>query len=67
MAYYQQLIIQTTQCSESEAFEIEEYMRNTIFHSTLDWQTRHLLEQSALKAWKEIQYLRNLEELGKLP
>lgn len=62
MAYYQQLIIQVTQCSESEAFEIEEYMRHNIFHSTLDWQTRLQLKQSAVKAKKEIQYLRNFEK-----
>ena len=64
MSFYQQLIIQTVECAESDANEIEEYMRHNIFNSTLDWQTKHQLEQGAVKAWKEIQYLRNHEEVA---
>lgn len=64
MSFYQQLIIQTVKCAESDANEIEEYMRHNIFNSTLDWQTKYQLEQGAVKGWKEIQYLRTSEGIA---
>lgn len=64
MSFYQQLIIQTVKCGESDADEIEEYMRHIIFKSTLDWQTKQQLKQGAVKAWKEIQYLRTPEGIA---
>ncbi|WP_020597290.1 hypothetical protein [Spirosoma panaciterrae] len=64
MSFYQKLIIQTVKCSESDAYEIEEYMRHNIFNSTLDWQTMQQLEQGAVKAWKEIQFLHTSEGIA---
>ncbi|GAB4042819.1 hypothetical protein [Spirosoma jeollabukense] len=63
MSFYIKLIIETVNCDESDANEIEEYMRFCIFNSTLDWQTKHQLEQGAERAWKEIQYLRTFEDI----
>lgn len=58
MSFYQQLIIKSTNCTETDARKIEEYMRHVIFHSTLDWQTKEQFEHGARKAWLCIQYLR---------
>ncbi len=44
---YRKLIAEATGCEATEAAEIEEIMRDTIFHSTLDWQTRDQLIQGA--------------------
>jgi hypothetical protein len=48
---YQVLIQEATGVSELDHIErIEDTMRNVIFHSTLDWQTREQLEQGAREA-----------------
>jgi 2-phospho-L-lactate guanylyltransferase (CobY/MobA/RfbA family) len=47
MSHCQQVISRSTNCSEAEAAQIEEVMRNVIFHSTLDWQTREELVEAA--------------------
>jgi phosphoribosylaminoimidazole-succinocarboxamide synthase len=47
MSTYQQLIKRVTRCSDAEAIRIEDVMRNVIFSSTLDWQTREELESAA--------------------
>ena len=47
--------------AEAEYREIEDIMRHTIFHSTLDWQTRALLMKAARHA-RQVQI-----ELAKLP
>jgi hypothetical protein len=47
MSIYQQIIRHATKCSDAEAFQIEDVMRNVIFHSTLDWQTHEELESAA--------------------
>ena len=47
MSKYKDLIKQATGCDDIEARRIEDFMRNTIFHSTLDWQTRAELVDAA--------------------
>ncbi len=47
MSTYRDIIRQATGCADAEAAEIEDLMRNVIFHSTLDWQTREELEEAA--------------------
>ncbi|EWS66212.1 hypothetical protein Y695_00509 [Hydrogenophaga sp. T4] len=48
---YQVLIQEATGVTELDHIErIEDTMRNVIFHSTLDWQTREQLEQGAREA-----------------
>lgn len=39
--------------------EIEECMRQDIFHSTLDWQTRDQLKAAAREAWQVVQIMRD--------
>jgi hypothetical protein len=48
---YLVLIQEATGVTELDHIErIEDTMRNVIFHSTLDWQTREQLEQGAREA-----------------
>ena len=48
---YQVLIQEATGVTELDHIErIEDTMRNVIFHSTLDWQSREQLEQGAREA-----------------
>ena len=58
---YQKLIIECTNCTESDAKEIEEYMRNVIFHSTLDWQTKAQFNKAAKTAYSDILWMRSPE------
>jgi hypothetical protein len=48
--YYQNLIIEATGCNSVNAAHIEDIMRNDIFHSTLDWQTKKQLTKAAREA-----------------
>lgn len=60
MNYYQKLIIETLNCTQSEAIEVEEIMREDIFHSTLDWQTKKQLQDSAkqgMEIYRELQHM----------
>ena len=50
MSTYQQLIRRVTKCSAAEAIQVEDLMRNVVFHATLDWQTREELEKAARMA-----------------
>jgi len=59
--YYQELIIKATNCSAEDAKEIEEYMRDTYFHSILDWQTEAKLKKAARECWGDIQFMRSPE------
>jgi hypothetical protein len=58
---YLELIIGAVGCSTEEAVRIEEFMRDVVFHSTLDWQTRSALEEGARIAHAALRQLgRNL-------
>lgn len=46
--------------------DIEDSMRNDIFHSTLDWQTRDQLAAAAREAWDLVRLLRNPATLAGL-
>ena len=49
--YYQRLITELTGITgENNLCLIEDCMREDIFHSTLDWQTREEFEEGAKKA-----------------
>lgn len=66
---YQQLIVKTINTldrhpqavTQADAAEIEDYMRHTIFNSTLDWQTQPQLMKAALEAWEDILFMRSDE------
>ena len=50
---YADIILQATGCSPNDVEAIEELMRDVIFHSTLDWQTRgELAEGTARRGWR---------------
>jgi len=50
MSPYLQVIIEATAVSGKDAEYIEDIMRNDIFHSTLDWQSRAQLVRAAKEA-----------------
>ncbi len=52
MSSYRDAIIEDTGCSSDDAVMIEHILREDIFHSTLDWQTRAELRSAARKAVK---------------
>jgi hypothetical protein len=57
MSMYCEIIKRVTGCADSEATQIEDVMRNVIFHSTLDWQTREELEDAARLGCRVIRQL----------
>ncbi len=50
MNFYQEGIIALLGCSAADAVMIEFIMREDIFHSTLDWQSRAQLDRAARQA-----------------
>jgi hypothetical protein len=50
MNSYQDLIIKATGVSGKDAGYVEDIMREDIFHSTLDWQSRAQLVRAAREA-----------------
>jgi hypothetical protein len=62
MSAYKQMIIEDTGCKPDEAAMIEDIMRNEVYHSTLDWQTRVQFRQGARKAAKILDQNRELFE-----
>lgn len=51
MTFYQELISKAIGVSDLKVIdEVEDLMRNVIFHSTLDWQSREQLVQGAIEA-----------------
>ena len=47
---YHSMIIEDTGCTSEQAHKVEEYMREEVFHSTLDWQTRLQFRNGAKRA-----------------
>ena len=45
--------------TDQDLRDINECMREDIFHSTLDWQTKAQLQKGARQAWELICILRN--------
>lgn len=51
LSFYSRLINEFTGIEDhKDLLRIEEFMRNSIFQSTLDWQTRKQLDEGARKA-----------------
>jgi hypothetical protein len=61
MNYYQKRIVEITKCSVEDAPEVESIMRHTVFHSTLDWQTREEFESGANIAYEVLKLSRGEE------
>lgn len=63
MNHYQRLIWQATRAPVGDLVLIENIMREEIFHSTLDWQTREQLVQAAHEAQRRLNDDRELYNL----
>lgn len=50
MSYYQDLIVKATGVNAKDAGYVENIMREDIFHSTLDWQSRAQFVRGAREA-----------------
>jgi len=61
LTFYQREIIQITGCKPEDAEEIEDYMRNIIFHSTLDWQSKAQFNKGARESYRDILWMRSPE------
>lgn len=53
--------VEVTKANRPMLEELEDIMRNTIFHSTLDWQTREQLHRAAREAKDVYDYARTPE------
>jgi hypothetical protein len=51
MSSYADMIIQDTGCDPCDVAAIETIMRDFVFHSTLDWQSRSEFRVGALEAF----------------
>lgn len=63
MSIYKEMIITATGCTESEAYDVEDIMRNDIVHSTLDWLTKRQFNKAAKEAYEVYVYM--LSDEGK--
>ncbi len=61
--HYECLIQQATGAPLGDLARIENIMREEIFHSTLDWQTREQLAEAARKAHRRLSEDRELYDL----
>jgi hypothetical protein len=59
------LIQDATHAPASDLAQIENIMRDEIFHSTLDWQTREQLADAARQAFARLNDNRELYEFGR--
>lgn len=50
LPYYQSVIIDLIGCSEADASILENILRDTVFRSTLDWQTDPQLREGLKQA-----------------
>lgn len=66
LSCYQKLIVEATECDPKDAAEIEDIMRDVIFHSTLDWQTKRQFDKGARKAKKLLDYMRSPEGIAEI-
>lgn len=62
MSSYRAMILEDTGCTTGDAGLIEHIMREDVFHSTLDWQTRAELRRAACRAAKILAQNRDLYE-----
>jgi len=50
MSFHRELIIEATGVNDKDAAYVEDIMREDIFHSTLDWQSRKVFARGAREA-----------------
>ena len=61
---YNKMIKEILNCDDLIAEEVQEIMRNDIFHSTLDWQTKKEFEKGAKEAFELYQVQQKLNLLS---
>ncbi|MBM3861553.1 MAG: hypothetical protein FJ395_18160 [Verrucomicrobia bacterium] len=59
------MIQEDTDCTAADAPMVEEIMRNDVFHSTLDWQTRAEFRKGAREAARLLEENRDLYEAAR--
>ena len=64
-SFYRSLIIEATGINEKEAGYVEEIMRDDIFHSTLDWQSRAQFVRGAREAVEMLKAYRADPEMSR--
>jgi hypothetical protein len=62
MSSYRAMILEDTGCAADDAGLIEHIMREDVFHSTFDWQTRAELCRAARRAARMLDENRDLYE-----
>ena len=65
MNFYQDLIIKATGANVKDAGYVEDIMREDIFHSTLDWQSREQFLRAAREAVEMLKAYRTDSVLAK--
>lgn len=64
MSFYRNLIIKATGVNAKDAGYVEDIMREDIFHSTLDWQSRTQFVRGAREAVEMLRVYRADPELS---
>lgn len=64
MSFYRDLIIKATGVNAKDAAYVEDIMREDIFHSTLDWQSRTQFVRGAREAVEMLRVYRADPELS---
>lgn len=65
MSYYQDLIVKATGVNARDAGYVENIMREDIFHSTLDWQSRAQFVRGAREAVELLRAYRASPEMSR--
>lgn len=60
LTIYQKIIMEATGCDEKDVENVETILRQDVFHSTLDWQTREQLVKGAKEAYEIYNQTRSL-------
>ena len=66
MKTHADFIMEATGCKREEVSKIDDMMRENIFHSTLDWQTREQIDEAAVLAYSAIKEIENLGGMNRI-
>lgn len=61
---YAKGIVAATGCKPEEAAAVEDIMRNDVFHSTLDWQSRRVFDRGARAAYEVYREIEAMKARG---
>lgn len=63
---YQNSIMKASGCTQEEVNEVEDYMRNSIVHSTLDWLSASQFNRAAKEAYELYQLIEVLKPYAEM-